>query len=132
MKITADTNILVRAIMDDDELQSPLAQAELSNAEVVVLALTALCELVWVMSRSYGVSFAEIAGVLRRLMHSANVVVNRPAVEAGLILLEAGGDFADGVIAFEGLWLGAEAFSTFDKRAASLLEAKGVTVRLLS
>lgn len=29
-----------------------------------------------------------------------------PAAEAGLALLEAGGDFADGVIAYEGSWLG--------------------------
>jgi len=40
--------------------------------------------------------------------------VNRPAAEAGLALLEAGGDFADGVIAHEGRWLGAEAFVSFD------------------
>ncbi len=37
-----------------------------------------------------------------------NVVVNRPAAEAGLALLDAGGDFADGVIAYEGSWLGAD------------------------
>jgi hypothetical protein len=35
-------------------------------------------------------------------MNGMNVIVNRPAVEAGLALLEAGGDFADGVIVYEG------------------------------
>jgi predicted nucleic-acid-binding protein len=53
LKITADTNVLVRAITEDDEQQSKVAQAELANADVVALALPALCELVWVLSQSY-------------------------------------------------------------------------------
>jgi predicted nucleic-acid-binding protein len=32
VKITADTNILVRALTDDDPAQSPRAQAELALA----------------------------------------------------------------------------------------------------
>jgi hypothetical protein len=39
-------------------------------------------------------------------MGSANVVINRPAVEAGVVLVRCGGNFADGVIAYEGEWLG--------------------------
>ena len=64
--------------------------------------------------------------------YSASVAVNRPAVEAGLALLDAGGDFADGVIAFEGSWLGAEVFVSSDKKAIKLMEAQGEPVRLLS
>lgn len=132
MKITADTNVLVRAITGDDARQSKLAQAELSKAAVVALAIPALCELVWVLSQGYKISAAEIAEAIRRLMNSANVVVNRPAVEAGLALLDAGGDFADGVIAYEGKWLGAEMFVSFDKKAVRLMEAQGEPARLLS
>ena len=33
--------------------------------------------------------------------------MNRPAIETGLSVLDAGGDFTDGVIAYEGGWLGA-------------------------
>lgn len=132
MKVTADTNVLVRAITGDDEQQSRIAQAELVNADVVALALPALCELVWVLSRGYKVPSADIAEAIRRLINGANVVVNRPAVEAGLALLEAGDDFADGVIAYEGSWLGAEIFISFDKAAVTLMEAQGESVRLLS
>ncbi len=57
--------------------------------------------------------------------------VNRPAVEAGLSVLEAGGDFADGVIAYEGNWLGGETFVSFDKKAVALLTAQGQSARLL-
>jgi predicted nucleic-acid-binding protein len=132
MKITADTNVLVRAITGDDERQSKLAQAELAKADGITLALPMLCELVWVLSQAYKVPAAEIAEAIRRLMNSANVLVNRPAVEAGLAMLDAAGDFADGVIFYEGRWLGAETFLSFDKEATKLLAAQGGSVRLLS
>jgi predicted nucleic-acid-binding protein len=132
VKITADTNVLVRAITGDDERQSKVAQAELASADVVALALPALCELVWVLSQGYKIPAADIAEAIRLLMNSGNVVVNRPAVEAGLALLDAGGDFADGIIAYEGSWLGAEIFISFDKKAVKLMEAQGESVRLLS
>jgi hypothetical protein len=61
----------------------------------------------------------------------ANVVVNRPAAEAGLALLDAGDDFPDGVIAYEGNWLGADAFVSFDKKAVKLMKAKGGSARPL-
>ena len=132
MKITADTNVLVRAITGDDKRQSKKAQSELANADVVALTLPALCELVWVLTQGYGIPATEVAEAVRRLMNAANVVANRLAVEAGLALLDSGGDFADGVIAYEGNWLGAETFASFDKTAVKLLEAQGVSVRLLT
>ena len=130
MKITADTNLLVRALTGDDARQSRIARAELAKAEIVALTLPALCELVWVLSRGYGIPSGEIADAIRCLIDSASVVANRPAVEAGLALLEADGDFADGVIAHEGAWLGAESFVSFDKQAVALLKAQGADARL--
>ena len=64
-------------------------------------------------------------------MCSKSVATNRPAIEAGLKLLEKGGDFADGAIAYEGYWLGAEEFASFDKKAVDLLQSQGKRVRLL-
>jgi predicted nucleic-acid-binding protein len=132
VKITADTNVLVRAIMGDDAHQSKVAQTELANAEMVALALPVLCELVWVLSQGYKIPAAGIAEVIRRLINAANAVVSRPAAESGLELLEAGGDFADGVIAFEGRWLGADVLVSFDRKAVKLIETKGMSSRLLA
>lgn len=132
MKVTADTNILVRALTGDDLRQSKAAQIALKNADVVALALPALCELVWVLSLGYKIPLGDIAEAIRRLMNGANVAINRPAVEAGLAMLDAGGDFADGVIAYEGSWLGADTFISFDKKAVRLMEAQGGSARLLS
>ena len=132
MKITADTNVLIRAITGDDDKQCRVAQAQLAKADMVAIAIPVLCELVWVLSQGYKSSSAEIAETIRRLMNGANVVVNRPAAEAGLALLDAGGDFADGVIAYEGNWLGAVTFVSFDKKAVRLMDRQGKSTRLLS
>jgi len=132
MKITADTNVLVRAVTGDNPQQSKAAQVALKKADVVALAIPALCELVWVLSQGYKIPARDIAEAIRRLMNGANVVVNRPAAEAGLALLDAGGDFADGVIAYEGNWLGADAFVSFDKKAVKLIEAQGGSAQLLA
>lgn len=132
MKVTADTNVLVRAITGDDPQQSEIAQAVLANASVVALPLPVLCELVWVLSQGYKIPAIEIGETIRRLINSVNVVANRPAVEAGLALLDLGGDFADGVIAYEGSWLGGETFVSFDRKAVKLIEAQGESARLLS
>ncbi len=117
MKITADTNVLLRAIVGDDATQSAVAIEALESADMVAVSLQSLCELVWVLGRRYGVSRSDIGVAIRRLMETRNVVLNRPAVELGLSMLEAGGDFADGVIAYDGAFLGAETFVSFDRKA---------------
>ena len=130
MKITADTNVLVRDLVEDDAEQSRAAQAILKRAEVVAISIAALCELVWVLSQAYEISLDDVAEAIRHLINSENVVVNRPLAEAGLAFLDAGGDFADGIIAHEGNWLGAETFVSFDKKAVKLIEAGGGLARL--
>ncbi len=132
MRITADTNVLVRAVTEDHEDQSRAAQTALKKAELVAIPIPALCELVWVLSQGYKITSPDIAETIRRLIDGANVAVNRPAAEAGLALLDAGGDFADGVIAYEGNWLGADAFVSFDKKAVKLIGAQRGSARLLA
>jgi predicted nucleic-acid-binding protein len=132
MKITADTNVLVRAIVADDLRQARLAQAALAEAKLVAVTLATLCEFVWVLARGYAIPAADIAASIRRLVDSANVEANRPAVEAGLALLEDGGDFADGIVAFEGAALGADVFVSFDKDAVKRLDRLGRRSALLA
>jgi predicted nucleic-acid-binding protein len=132
MKMIADTNVLVRALTEDHAVQSKAARAALQKAEYVAISIPALCELVWVLSQGYKIRPVDIAGTIRVLLNSTNVVVNRPAAEAGLALLDAGGDFADGAIAYEGRWLGAKTFVSFDKKAVRLMEARGDSAQLLS
>jgi predicted nucleic-acid-binding protein len=131
VKITADTNVLLRAIVGDDPIRAKAAVEALAEAELVAITLQALCELVWVLDRHYGVERNDIASVIERLLDTKNVVVDRVAVQAGLSLLNAGGDFADGVIAFTGRMMGAEHFVSFDRKAVRLLNAAGQETVLL-
>jgi predicted nucleic-acid-binding protein len=131
MKVTVDTNVLVRAVVRDDPAQATAAAAVLTDAELIAVALPCLCEFVWVLLRVYGFQQADAASAIRALLATASVEVNRPAVEAGLMALDAGGDFADGVIAYEGNWLGGKTFVSFDKKAVTLLAAQGQSTQLL-
>ena len=131
MKITADTNVLVRAAVQDDPHQARIAAKLLQQADLVAVPVPVLCEFVWVLRRGYKKAVSEVSDAIHRLMKSANVVMNRPAIEAGLAVLNAGGDFADGAIAYEGDWLGAEEFVSFDSKAVSVLESQGSRARLL-
>ena len=131
MKIAVDTNVLIRAVVRDDPAQAKVATRVLVQAELIAVALPCLCEFAWVLRQVYGFTAADVAIAIRALLAVANVEVNRPAVEAGLSVLEAGGDFADGAIAYEGSWLGGETFVSFDKKAVALLTAAGQSARLL-
>lgn len=125
MKITVDTNILVRAATQDDPVQGALAQRLMQEADLVAIALPSLCEFCWVLLRLYKFPAPRVADALRVLIEAENVRLDRQAVEAGLAILDAGGDFADGVIAHEGQWLGGETFMSFDQKAIRLLQARG-------
>jgi predicted nucleic-acid-binding protein len=131
VRITADTNVLVRAAVRDDPRQARVAADMLAQAEIIAVPLPVLCEFVWVLLSRYGRGVGEIAASIRDLADSANVQLDRPAVEAGLAILEAGGDFADGVIAFEGRGFGGPVFASFDRRAVELIAATGAETRLL-
>ena len=131
MKVTVDTNVLVRAVVRDDKAQAKAAIKVLRDAELIAIAMPCLCEFVWVLRRVYDFQPADVATAIRTLLAAANVEMNRPAVEAGLAVLDAGGDFADGAIAYEGNWLGGETFVSFDKNAVALLKAQGQLARLL-
>jgi predicted nucleic-acid-binding protein len=131
MKVAVDTNVLIRAVVGDDPKQARAAAKVLADAELIAVATPCLCEFVWVLRSVYSFLIADIAAAIRALLAAANVEANRPAIEAGLSVLEAGGDFADGVIAYEGSWLGGVSFVSFDKKAVALLAAQDLPARLL-
>lgn len=130
MTIIADTNLLIRIFADDDRRQRDRAVAEIENAERIVVTIPVLCEFCWVMASRYRLAAAEIASAIRALIDRPKIVAERLAVRAGLAMLDAGGDFADGVIAHEGRRLGGKTFVSFDKTAVQMLVAQGHPARL--
>jgi predicted nucleic-acid-binding protein len=68
MKITADTNVLVRALVQDDPEQ----------AELVAIPIPVLCELVWVLRRVYRCSSHDCVSAIEALLASSSVVAISP------------------------------------------------------
>ena len=64
MKITVDTNVLVRAVMRDDERQARTAAKLLKEAELIAVSLPCLCEFVWVLRRVYNFAQQDISAAL--------------------------------------------------------------------
>ena len=124
MKISVDTNVLARAVLQDYAKQGRAASKLLKEASLIAVSLPCLCELVWILRRGAKLSKEDVAITLRDLLDADKVVMNRPAVEAG-------GDFADGIMAYEGNWLGGETFVSFDKQAVNLLKQQGQAAKRL-
>jgi predicted nucleic-acid-binding protein len=131
VKIAVDTNVLVRAVVRDDKIQAEAAARLLRSANLVAVAVSSLCELVWVLRRVYEFSAADTAAAIRALMAAGNVQIDGSAAAAGLAMLDMGGDFADGVIAYEGRWLGGETFVSFDRKAVEMIKGQGQAARVL-
>jgi len=132
MKMIADTNLLLRFVLGDDPVQYKLALEIMEQAEAVVVTNVVLCELVWELRRNYGVSRANIAATISGLRETSKLVFDGAALDAGLDVLKAGADFADGVIAYEGRWLGGDTFVSFDKKAVAAIAEQGINATLLA
>jgi predicted nucleic-acid-binding protein len=126
VKITADTNLMLRAILEDDSAQAAISQALIGQAELIAIPAPVFCEMAWTMRRLYKRQPEEIASALEALLRVESVVTDRPAVEAGIEVLRRGGDFADGVIAWLGMALGATVLATFDRGCVNVLESAGL------
>jgi predicted nucleic-acid-binding protein len=116
MKITADTNLLVRAAVVDDEGQAASARKVMAEADAVIVPIAAVLEFVWVLRRIYRFSRPEVARAVETLIASTKVHL-------------AGGDFADGVIAAAGAGMGGETFVSFDRKAISRIMDLGLNAR---
>ena len=131
MKMIADTNVLLRAALDDDPVQSNAAISVMRQAEAVIVSRHAICEFVWVLGRKYRFTKAQILDAIEKLISAPNVLCEAAAFDAGITALRGGADFADGIIAYEGRWLGGETFVSFDKKAVELLTQQGHLAQLL-
>ncbi|MCL2344848.1 MAG: type II toxin-antitoxin system VapC family toxin, partial [Desulfobulbus sp.] len=126
MIIVADTNIIARLFDRDNQQQVEAAKNMIRSAKKLVVPTIVFCELVWVLRSKK--SKGEIAGDIRRLMLLQNLVAADDEVSAGLQMLDASGDFADGVVQYTGSLLagGPSTFASFDQEAVSRLSARGI------
>lgn len=101
MTVAVDTNLLVPCLTWDDESQAVAAAAVIDGADELFVSNVAWCELAWVLKRAHLYNGSEIASGIETMATADNVIIDRPAVESGLAMLRAGGDFADGILQYE-------------------------------
>lgn len=126
MRITLDTNVLLRTVLRDDAEQADVAEALLARADVLAIPIPVFCEFSWVLRRSYRQTASQVADTIQSICAIETVVTDNPAVHAGIKALRAGGDFADGAIARQGESLGGTVLATFDRRALTILRQGGL------
>jgi predicted nucleic-acid-binding protein len=120
--IALDTNVLVRILLHDDEVQARAAERVLVRARKDQTSLfvsdIVLCELVWVLSRRAELSRAAIGDAIDRLFRTELFVFHdAPAAERALTRYRTGkGDFADYLIQEHAAATGATHVITFDRQ----------------
>jgi predicted nucleic-acid-binding protein len=130
--IGLDTNVVIRFLTQDDDIQSPIATrfvSRLSRERPGFISAVALAEITWVLSRAYKGSREDIANAVEGLLRSAELVIeNAEAAWRALGTYQAStsAEFADALIAETASLAGASETVSFDRKAAA-----GCGMRLL-
>ncbi len=126
-----DTNVLVRYLTADHPKQLAAAERIIEecrdNEEPIYLTVLVLCELVWVLSRRYGQSKAQIVETFEQIIQMEQLRIENDAlVRRSLEMYKAGkGNFADYVIGEISAQAGCRDTVTFDR---ALRGAPGFTL----
>lgn len=107
-----DTNVLLRLIVEDDEVQAATARAIFD--EPCAVSATVLLETGWVLASRYRWTRAEIAEVFARILDMPNVIADPVSLRWAIDRFRLGGDLPDMIhVATAGT---SERFVTFDSR----------------
>ncbi|MDJ1158980.1 type II toxin-antitoxin system VapC family toxin [Chelatococcus sp. SYSU_G07232] len=120
--IGLDTNVLLRALTNDDPARSPAAArllAGLSADAPGFVNVVVLIELAWSLQRRYKAGRADVIAAVEALLESPGyVIADRDAVIDGLEIMKAERlDFTDALIAALNRRAGCEGTFTFDETA---------------
>jgi predicted nucleic-acid-binding protein len=123
-----DTNIIARAVLNDDPVQSPIARRLLAEPAIVLPSV--FLEAFWLLSLPNRLSRQGAIAALSHLLDlPALHVPDRQAVQFALHRAAAGADFAD--MLHLALSAGADMFTTFDKGIAARADGAPVPVETL-
>lgn len=122
--VALDTNLLVRLLTNDAPRQA--AKVELWLHEHVTrrrpayVDHTVLCELAWVLERSYGYARVQVHGALTALLQHSQLKIEAAELVREAMLLYADGpaDFSDYLLAVRARAAGYAPVLTLDRNAA--------------
>jgi len=122
-----DANIILRYILEDHAELSPMAK-KLIGENIIETPIEVLCEVVFVLSRIYGIARKDIADTLLDFYHNTNCILpHREAVIKGIEYFgEKSLDFVDCILA--GYYKAENVeIKTFDVKLDKLLTAIATT-----
>src|ERR1700730_7761581 len=126
-----DTNVLVRYLAADDKRQLAAVEVivadSLRDREPLFLPVIVLCELVWVLTRSYGQTKLELISELEQILEMDQFRIEYDAlVRRSLQAYRVGrGNFSDYLIGEISMHHGCRDIVTFDR---ALRDSNGFTV----
>lgn len=121
-----DTNVLVRFLVQDDELQfekvRKLIKREVAAGRKVYINHLVLMETEWVLRSRYTVSKDQIIAAISGLLEAIDVQFeDEPVIEEALFnWKEATADFADCLIGAKNRRMGCTTTATFDSKASKI------------
>ena len=123
--IAIDTNVLVRLLVEDDEVQTQRANAfmeEAASEGPVFVSSIVVIELVWVLLSHYRYDRQLLGTAIEALLRSPRLHVERNAAvrKAIAAFRNSRADFADCLIAHVAIAAGCRYTATFDKDASKL------------
>lgn len=116
-----DTNVIVRLIARDDDVQLASAESYIANGAWVPLIV--LAETAWVLSSKYGLPPATQADVIELMLNHRTLVIDqRELVESALALFRTKPTlgFADCLIVESARKAGHLPLGTFDRKLATV------------
>jgi len=121
-----DTNVLVRFLVRDDEIQfekaRKLIRREVAAGHRVFINQLVLMETEWVLRSRYAVPKNQILEAISGLLNSTDIQFeDEPSIEEALFIWkESDADFADCLIGAKNRRMECRATVTFDKKASRL------------
>ena len=114
--IGIDTNIIVRLLTNDDEIQAAQAAKIITNDDIYI-SKTVLMETEWVLRYAYKLDRVSILQSFKKLLGLPNILVEQPTtIREAINWYEQGADFADALhVASNGT---VDTFVTFDQKLA--------------
>lgn len=129
--IAVDTNVLLRYLLGDDEVQSAKSRQLFDSGKLVLITDVVLAESLWTLiGRKYGATKEELIFVVEKLLRDPNICFedNEVVWQAMEAYRDSSADFADALIVYKAVKSGSvqgrlDGFYTFDVDALQLPHA---------
>jgi predicted nucleic-acid-binding protein len=124
----ADTNVLLRLLLDDDEEQGRAARAFLRVNAPLFISHVVLAETAWVLTSAYRFKRPELGKLVEMLLDTEGIAIERPAVVHHALdhYRASHADFPDCLILATTQSAAAVPLATFDKNLSKLPGARRI------